>query len=154
RVGDAPVVGDQRDTIAACGKEQPLSERHVAGTRQYHEAERDQAVGGRNGRKRQCPRRQHSAEQGHSDHRKDHDERMHPPYQLRLAVSRLNSPSGRNISTAAMIRQIMNNSACGIRCTEVARASPTRTAPIAAASTLPSPPTTTMAKLKMMTSDV
>ncbi len=48
----------------------------------------------------------------------------------------------------------MNSSACGIRCTEAARASPTRIAPIAAPSTLPNPPITTMAKLKMMTSEL
>ena len=49
---------------------------------------------------------------------------------------------------------IMNSSACGIRCTEAARASPTRIAPTAAPSTLPSPPITTIAKLRMMTSEL
>ena len=47
-----------------------------------------------------------AAEQRGRDHRQDHDERMKSPllHQIRLAVSRLNRPSGRNMSTAAMIR--------------------------------------------------
>ena len=105
RIGESPGVGDQRHAIAAGGKEQALAERHVAGARQHDDAERDQRIGGGNGRQRQCPGRQRAAEQRHRGDEGDHDQGMQVlPHQIRLAVSRLNRPSGRNISTAAMIR--------------------------------------------------
>ena len=105
RIGEAPGVGDQRHAIAAGGKEQALAERDVAGARQHHDAERDQGVGGGDGRKRQRPCRKHAAEQRHGRHQRDHDEGVQTLlHQIRLAVSRLNRPSGRNISTAVMIR--------------------------------------------------
>ena len=105
RIGEAPGIGDQRHAIAAGGKEQALAERDIAGAGQHHDAERDQRVGRGDRRQRQGPGRQHAAEQRHRSDQRDHDERMQVlPHHIRLAVSRLNSPSGRNISTAAMIR--------------------------------------------------
>ena len=106
RVGDTPGVGDQGHAITTRRIEQALAERYIAGARQYHDAERDQGVGSGDGRKRQRPCRKHAAKQRHGCHHQDHDERVRTAmlHQIRLAVSRLNRPSGRNISTAAMIR--------------------------------------------------
>src|SRR5882724_10433560 len=105
RVGDAPGVGDQRDAVASGREEQALAERYIAGARQHHDAERDQRIGGGDGRKRQRPGRKHAAKQCHCRHQRDHDKKVRALlHQIRLAVSRLNRPSGRNISTAAIMR--------------------------------------------------
>ncbi len=104
-IGDPRSVGDQRHAVAAGGEEQPWPERHIAGARQHHDAERDQRIGGGHRRQRQRPGRQHAAEQRGCTHQRDHDHGVQAAsHHIRLAVSRWNRPSGRNISTAAMIR--------------------------------------------------
>ena len=104
-VGDAERDRDQRHAVAAAGIEKALSERDVACPCQHHDAERDKRLGSSDGRERQRPCRNDAAEQhGENDNAQKSERVRGVLHQMRLATSRRNSPSGLNISTAAMIR--------------------------------------------------